>query len=73
MRLAEIYENYAVTDSREKDLEEAIRCMEECVKRDGSWSLWKRLGDLYFKKGDREKMLECYSKALEDYAKSMRK
>jgi hypothetical protein len=50
MRLAEIYENYAVTDSREKDLEEAIRCMEECVKRDGSWSLWKRLGDLYFKK-----------------------
>jgi hypothetical protein len=25
------------------------------------------------KKGDREKMLECYSKALEDYAKSMRK
>jgi tetratricopeptide (TPR) repeat protein len=67
-RLAEIYGKYTITDSWERDLEEAIRYMEEYMKTSrGSWSSWKELGDLYFKKGDKEKMIECYSKALEDY------
>jgi tetratricopeptide (TPR) repeat protein len=72
MELAELYGNYKITDNREKDLEEAIRYMEECIKiSGGGWSLWKKLGDLYFKKCDKEKMIECYSKALEEYIESI--
>jgi tetratricopeptide (TPR) repeat protein len=67
-KLAEIYGGYTITGNREKDLEEAIRCMEEYIKKSGGgYSSWKELGDLYFRKGDREKMIECYSKALEYY------
>jgi|GEM_PF-3586433 len=72
--LAQIYANYLVIDDQEKNLDEAIRCMEEYMKRGGkSWTAWKSLGDMYFMRGDREKMLECYSKALEIFLKTIRR
>ncbi|MEM2178217.1 MAG: restriction endonuclease [Candidatus Methanomethylicaceae archaeon] len=62
-RLAEIYSG--------KDLNEAIKYMEEAIKRDQkpTWHSWKRLGDLYLNKGIKEKAFECYSKALEAKSK----
>jgi tetratricopeptide (TPR) repeat protein len=62
-RLAEIYSG--------KNLDEAIKCMEEAIKRDSkpSYYSWKRLGDLYLNKGNKEKAFECYSKALEAKSK----
>jgi tetratricopeptide (TPR) repeat protein len=69
IQLSRIYEMYIVTEDRGRDLEEAIRCMEEATKRDCSWRCWQKLGELYLRKGDRERMLECYSKAFEKYVK----
>lgn len=73
IQLSRIYGMYTVTDDRERDLEEAIRCMEEAIRRDGSWLRWQYLGELYLRKGDKEKMLECYSKAFDEYFKEARR
>jgi len=72
MELSRIYGICAVVGDREKNFEEAIRCMEEAIKRYGSWLRWQRLGELYLRKGDKGKMLECYSRAFEEYAKHVK-
>ena len=63
--LAEAYSRlYAITGER-SNLEEAIKCIEEVVKRHSSWTFLKELGELYLQKGDKEKALECFYKADE--------
>ena len=62
-RLAKIYSSYYLGEKRRID--EAIKCVKEAIKRRSTWGRWKTLGDLYFAKGEKEKMLECYAKAID--------
>lgn len=66
-KLAKIYSTFAIEEDAEAQISKAIQYMEEALKRNQNpfWLFWKELGDLYFKKGDKEKAFECYSKALE--------
>jgi len=60
MDLARVYERIG-------DLQRAINSIEEAMKRRGAphWTMWKRLGDLYFRKGEKGKALDCYAKAID--------
>ena len=55
-------------------LDEAIKYMEEAVKMNENphWSRLKKLADLYFKKGEKEKALEYYAKAIDGKLKLKR-
>ena len=51
---------------RKRDFDNAIKCMEEAIKRRETphWSMWEKLGDLYLRKNKKEKARECYIKAI---------
>jgi len=58
--LAEAYERKGSFDEARKYLEKAIKISETPY-----WSALKKLGDLHFLKGEKEKALECYAKAID--------
>jgi len=51
---------------RKWDFDNAIKCMEEAIKRRETphWSMWEKLGELYLRKNKKEKARECYIKAI---------